>query len=176
MGHRCPVWRPVSEDGWARLVQFRTPGDWVPSNPLNASEVLRTLQPTDLLDEPSLAYSLCGGPKSRLTNANLDILHWRTEEKFTTMSVMEKHHFTGTVLRIEPNGFGIVQFDEPIGPSANSYGVFSTTLGSTAPYKELKPGVHVTGQAKPELDERKLATVETLRITLRRRRMPWHSM
>jgi hypothetical protein len=86
--------------------------------------------------------------------------------KFATMSAMEKQNFKGTVLRIEPNGFGIIQFDVPIGPSANTHGVFSTTLGSTAPYKELKPGVHVTGQAKPEADARKLATVETLKILL----------
>jgi hypothetical protein len=79
---------------------------------------------------------------------------------------MEKQNFTGTVLRIEPNGFGIIQFDVPIGPSANAYGVFSTTLGSTAPYKKLKPGVHVTGQAKPEPDARKLATIEALSITI----------
>jgi hypothetical protein len=83
------------------------------------------------------------------------------------MSAMEKQNFTGTVLRIEPNGFGIVQFDAPIGPSANTYGVFSITLGSTAPYTELKPGVHVVGQAKPESDARKLATIETLSISLR---------
>ena len=82
------------------------------------------------------------------------------------MSAMEKQNFTGTVLRIEPNGFGIIRFDVPIGPSANAYGVFSTTLGSTGPYKQLKPGVHVTGQAKPEPDKRKLATVEVLSITL----------
>jgi hypothetical protein len=86
--------------------------------------------------------------------------------KFATMSAMEKQNFRGTVLRIEPNGFGIIQFDVPIGPSANTHGVFSTTLGSTAPYKELKPGVHVTGQAKPEADARKLATVESLSIVL----------
>ena len=77
--------------------------------------------------------------------------HWRAD-------------FTGTILRIEPNGFGIVRFDAPVGPSANAYGVFSTTLGSTAPYQELKPGVHVVGTATPESDTRKLATV--LDITL----------
>jgi hypothetical protein len=79
---------------------------------------------------------------------------------------MEKQSFTGTILRIEPNGFGIVRFDSPLGPSANAYGVFSTTLGSTAPYQELKPGVHVRGIATPELDKRKMATVGALSITL----------
>jgi len=79
---------------------------------------------------------------------------------------MEKQNFTGTVLRIEPNGFGIVRFDVPIGPSANTHGVFAVTLGSTAPYNQLKPGLQVVGEAKPELDTRKLATVETVRILL----------
>jgi hypothetical protein len=85
---------------------------------------------------------------------------------FITMSTMEKQNFRGTVVRVEPNGFGIVQFDVPIGPSANTHGVFALTLGSTGPYNQLKPGLHVVGEAKPELDTRKLATVETLRILL----------
>jgi len=78
---------------------------------------------------------------------------------------MEKQTFTGTVIRVEPNGFGIIQFDAPIGPSANTHGVFSISLGSTAPFRELRPGVHVEGEARPEPDHRKLATVETFHKT-----------
>ncbi len=53
----------------------------------------------------------------------------------------ETHEFTGTIVRIERDGFGIVQFNKPIGAQANAYGVFSTTLGSTVPYGPgLKPG------------------------------------
>jgi hypothetical protein len=77
---------------------------------------------------------------------------------------MEKQNFTGKVLRIEPTGFGIIQFDGPIGPSANTHGVFSTTLGSTAPYAQLKEGMHVAGEATPEPDTRKLATVLTITL------------
>jgi hypothetical protein len=77
---------------------------------------------------------------------------------------MEKQNFTGTILRIEPGGLGIIRFDAPIGPFSNTHGVFSLTLGSTAPYNQLKPGVHVEGNARPEQDSRKLATVEMLRI------------
>jgi hypothetical protein len=93
---------------------------------------------------------------------------WQTDEKLTTMFAMEMENqiFTGTILRIEPDGFGIVRFDAPIGPFSNTHGVFSATLGSTAPYRQLRPGVHVKGKATPEQDSRKLATVETLSITL----------
>jgi hypothetical protein len=77
---------------------------------------------------------------------------------------MERQKFTGIVLRIEPDGFGIIKFDGPIGPSGNTHGVFSVTLGSTGPYRELKPGVHVSEVAEPEPDHRKLATVEKILI------------
>jgi len=77
---------------------------------------------------------------------------------------MDKQNFTGTVLRVEPTGFAIVKFDRPIGPSENTHGLFSLTLGSTStvPYRDLRPGVHVEGEASPEWDSRKLATVQRL--------------
>jgi hypothetical protein len=73
--------------------------------------------------------------------------------------------FTGTVLRVERDGFGIVEFDAPIGPVADQLvanGVFSTTITSTLPYVELKPDVHVSGTA--EVDEHNIAAVKTLRL------------
>ncbi len=70
--------------------------------------------------------------------------------------------FTGTIVRVELDGFGIVHFDEPIGAQANTHGVFSTTISSTLPYRDLRPGVHVSGEA--EADERDLAAVKTLRV------------
>lgn len=77
-----------------------------------------------------------------------------------------KTPFTGTILRIEPNGFGVIKFDRPIGPSANTHGIFSTTIGSTIndPNKILQIGSHVTGEAEAEGDKRKVAAV--LSITL----------
>ena len=33
----------------------------------------------------------------------------------------ETHEFTGTIVRIERDGFGIVQFNKPIGAQANAY-------------------------------------------------------
>jgi hypothetical protein len=71
--------------------------------------------------------------------------------------------FRGTVLRIEPDGFGVVRFNEPIGAQGNTHGVFSITIGSTVPYGPgLRPGVHVTGTA--EVDKHKLAAVKTLEL------------
>jgi hypothetical protein len=77
----------------------------------------------------------------------------------------ETHEFTGTIVRVEPDGFGIVHFNEPIGVQANTYGIFSTTIGSTVPYgPALKPGAQVAGTA--EADQNDLAAVKTLQITL----------
>lgn len=70
--------------------------------------------------------------------------------------------FAGTVVRIERDGFGIVRFDQPVGPSANTHGVFSASLSSSLPFRQLKPGVHVTGTA--EADDRDLAAVKTLTV------------
>lgn len=77
--------------------------------------------------------------------------------------------FSGTVVRIERDGFGIVQFDKPIGPNANSsFGLISNSSGTVVfsgtgnvlPFAKLKEGVHVSGTA--EADERDVATVKTV--------------
>jgi hypothetical protein len=68
--------------------------------------------------------------------------------------------FSGTVVRIEPDGFGIVEFDHRVG--ANTHGVFSTTIGSTVPFRQVKPGMHVSGFA--EGSDKDLAAVKTLRV------------
>jgi hypothetical protein len=57
----------------------------------------------------------------------------------------EPQKFSGIVIRVEADGFGIVKFDEPVG--ANTHGVFSTTISSTLPFSDLRPGVHVVGTA-----------------------------
>ena len=66
--------------------------------------------------------------------------------------------FTGKVLRVERDGFGIVEFDEPIGSSAN--GIFSTTISSSLPIVGLRAGDRVSGTA--EINDRDLAAVKTL--------------
>ena len=73
-----------------------------------------------------------------------------------------EHEFSGTIVRVEPDGFGIVRFDTPLG--ANTHGVFSTsiTVNSSLPFGRMKPGVHVTGTA--ETDARDLAAVKSLQV------------
>jgi hypothetical protein len=80
------------------------------------------------------------------------------------MQRMAELSFTGTVLRIEPDGFGVVEFDHPIGPQANTHGIFSSTLGSTVPYRYLRPGVHVSGVATVERNSHTAAAVKTLQV------------
>jgi hypothetical protein len=76
---------------------------------------------------------------------------------------MSDIQFSGTVVRVERDGFGVVRFDQPIGARANTHGIFSTTISSSAlPYRDLKPGVHVTGIA--EATERDIAAVKVLRV------------
>ena len=74
----------------------------------------------------------------------------------------DKLQFAGTVVRIEADGFGIIKFDSPIGPSANTFGVFSNSTSSVLPFRDLRPGVHVVGTA--EADERDLAAVKTVQV------------
>ncbi len=68
--------------------------------------------------------------------------------------------FSGTVVRVEPDGFGIVEFDNMVG--ANTHGVFSTIISSTLPSRGMKPGVHVSGLA--EVSDRDLAAVKTIEL------------
>jgi hypothetical protein len=69
-----------------------------------------------------------------------------------------KVEFAGTVVRAEPGGFGIVHFDKPIGPEANTHGIISSSVGtSTGASLKLEPGARVVGTA--ETDERQLATI-----------------
>ena len=72
----------------------------------------------------------------------------------------EQKPFSGIVLRIEPDGFGIVEFDEKLG--ANTHGVFSTIISSTLPFRDMKPGAHVSGLA--EISDRDLAAVKTIEL------------
>jgi hypothetical protein len=78
-------------------------------------------------------------------------------------------NFSGRVVRIERDGFGIIQFDKPIGPNANSsYGLISNSSGTVVfsgtgtviPFVKLREGAHVSGTA--EADERDVATVKTV--------------
>ncbi len=74
--------------------------------------------------------------------------------------------FRGTVVRIEPSGFGVVTFDHPLA-SGNTHGIISTTtITSTNDYLNLAPGVHVTGEARLESDPKKLAPITTIQSSV----------
>jgi hypothetical protein len=71
--------------------------------------------------------------------------------------------FAGTVVRIEADGFGIIEFDRPSGPSGNTLGIFSSSTSSTLPFGTLRPGVHVAGTAEP--DKRDAASIRTITLS-----------
>ncbi len=72
--------------------------------------------------------------------------------------------FAGTIVRTEPGGFGIIHFDEPLGPCSNSYGIISSSTGTNVPtFTALRRGARVRGMA--EADSRhELANVATFVI------------
>jgi hypothetical protein len=75
----------------------------------------------------------------------------------------ELQDFSGTVLRVEPDGFGIVKFTTPVG--ANTHGVFSTAVSSTLPpLSLLKPHVKVVGTAITSSSD--FATVTSLNVVV----------
>jgi uncharacterized protein YjbJ (UPF0337 family) len=68
--------------------------------------------------------------------------------------------YVGRVVRVEPDGFGIIEFDGPIGVSGNTHGVISSSTSSVVPLGELRPGVHVKGTA--ESDPQEVASIKTV--------------
>ena len=89
------------------------------------------------------------------------------------MTERQRVDFSGTVLRIERDGFGIIKFDHPVGPSNNTHGLISNSSGTVVlspaggmlQTETLAPGVHVTGTA--ETSERDVASVKTVIIEAR---------
>lgn len=73
--------------------------------------------------------------------------------------------FSGRVVRLEPDGFCLIRFDAPSGPSANTVGLISSSTGtivsSGAGYR-LSPGAKVVGTAEP--DPHEVATIKTLKL------------
>jgi hypothetical protein len=72
------------------------------------------------------------------------------------------YEFTGKIVRFEADGFGIIQFDHEIGPSANALGIVTSSTTSISPLTALHPGVQVKGEASA--DERNVASVKTFQI------------
>jgi len=75
--------------------------------------------------------------------------------------MVERVEFAGKVVRLERDGFGVIEFDHSIG--ANTHGIFSTVVSEPSlPFDRLKPGIKGFGTAEP--GDRDLATVKTLRV------------
>lgn len=69
--------------------------------------------------------------------------------------------FEGKIVRIEPDGFGIVEFAPSVG--ANTHGLFSTTTSESLPaLRTLKAGMTVKGIA--ETNEADLAKIKVLKL------------
>lgn len=58
------------------------------------------------------------------------------------------HNFTGTVVRVEPDGFGVVKFDKDI--HENWWGVFSPFMSNETERLHLREGMHVSGACEIE--------------------------
>jgi hypothetical protein len=71
--------------------------------------------------------------------------------------------FEGTIVRIEPNGFGVIKFDNPIS-TGNTHGILSSTVTSTNNYLSLPVGAHVTGQVQLESDPEKFAPITSITL------------
>lgn len=73
----------------------------------------------------------------------------------------ETRKFEGTIVRVERDGFGVVEFDHVIG--SNTHGIFSRTISNLDfPFGRLAPNLHVTGTA--EFDEKELAMIKMIEL------------
>jgi hypothetical protein len=71
----------------------------------------------------------------------------------------DRRNFEGKIVRLERDGFGVIEFDQALG--ANTHGIFSSSnIAPGFPFARLKEGMHVSGTA--EVDDRDLAAVKTL--------------
>jgi hypothetical protein len=71
----------------------------------------------------------------------------------------DRRDFAGKIVRLERDGFGVIEFDQALG--ANTHGIFSSSTSEPGfPFARLKEGMHVNGTA--EVDDRDLAAVKTL--------------
>ncbi len=75
----------------------------------------------------------------------------------------EKVPFRGKIVRLERDGFGVVEFDHALGKTANTHGIFSTSISErSVPFRRLKEGMEISGIA--EVDEHDLAAVKTVEV------------
>jgi hypothetical protein len=70
--------------------------------------------------------------------------------------------FTGKIVRFEADGFGIIQFDYPIGPSSSSVGIVTNSTTSISPVTSLHVGDRVWGTAVA--DEKNFASIQVFEL------------
>jgi hypothetical protein len=74
----------------------------------------------------------------------------------------DTYDFTGKIVRIEADGFAIIKFENPIGPSSNNFGVVTSSTTSVSPLTSVHAGVTVVGKA--EADQRDVASIKEFQI------------
>jgi hypothetical protein len=70
--------------------------------------------------------------------------------------------FTGKIVRFEADGFGIIEFDHPIGPSSSSVGIVTNSTTSISPVTSLHVGDRVWGTAVA--DEKNFASIKVFEL------------
>ena len=74
----------------------------------------------------------------------------------------DTYDFTGKVVRIEADGFAVIKFENPIGPSSNNFGVVTSSTTSVSHLRPVRAGVKVIGRA--EADQRDVASIKEFQI------------
>jgi hypothetical protein len=108
-----------------------------------------------------LPPALSGGQAGRGPGFGNSTLEYAANGRYI-FPMADQLRFAGTVVRVEADGFGIIKFDQPIGRSGNTIGIFSSSTSSSLPFNSLRPGVHVAGTA--EADERDAAAIRTITL------------
>jgi hypothetical protein len=91
-------------------------------------------------------------------------VHWiQSIFLFGGKQMTEKLPFSGKIVRLERDGFGVIEFDQAIGATSNTHGIFSTDISEPGvPFRHLRQGMQVKGLA--EVDDRDLAAVKTIEL------------
>lgn len=98
-------------------------------------------------------------------------VHYTDESRSDSVIVTMPVEFSGTIVRVEPDGFGLVQFDPPIPVGAKEVsigvistsgtGVFSVSHHERHTILNLKAGTRVRGAAEAD-DQHDTASIKTI--------------
>jgi hypothetical protein len=95
-------------------------------------------------------------------NANKSASSHHVMPQSATVNPPSPIEFTGKIVRFEADGFGIIEFDNPIGPSANAQGIVTSSSTALSPLTSIRAGAKVEGTA--EADERNFASIKTFKL------------